>query len=326
MYSRSRYSRRSVLAGLCALPVVVFGAAMGAPVISSALAAASPDISAKNLQKMLAELEASSGGRLGVAASVSNGDKILSYRGNERFPMCSTFKVLAAAAVLRDKTNILEQRIHFAKSDIQPWSPVTEKHLEDGMTVSELCKAMLQHSDNTAANLVLAQLGGPAGLTSIARSFGDTTFRLDRWEVELNTAIPGDARDTATPLAMGRTLNGLLCGNQLKAPARKQLTNWMLGCATGAGRIPAGAPQGWRSAHKSGSGENGTANDVGVLLPPSNPEQAAKACNGKNKPLTVALYLTGSRLTGPENDKILAQATRLVCAAEGLATPLDNMY
>jgi len=164
MYSCSRYSRRSVLAGLCALPVVMFGAAMGAPVISSALAAASPDISAKNLQKMLAELEASSGGRLGVAASVSNGDKILSYRGNERFPMCSTFKVLAAAAVLRDKTNILEQRIHFAKSDIQPWSPVTEKHLEDGMTVSELCKAMLQHSDNTAANLVLALVGRPCGL------------------------------------------------------------------------------------------------------------------------------------------------------------------
>ena len=325
MYSRSRYSRRSVLAGLCALPAVMFGAAMGAPVISSALAAASPDISAKGLQKMLAELEASSGGRFGMAASVSNGDEILSYRGNERFPMCSTFKVLAAAAILRDKPGILEQRIHFAKSDIQPWSPVTEKHLEDGMTVAELCAAMLQHSDNTAANLVLAQLGGPAGLTSIARSFGDTTFRLDRWEVELNTAIPGDARDTTTPLAMCSTLNGLLCGNLLKAPARKQLTDWMMGCATGAGRTPAGAPEGWRSAHKSGSGENGTANDVGVLLPPNNPEQATTR-KGKNKPLVVALYLTGSKLTGPENDKILAQATRLVCAAEGLATPLDNMY
>ncbi len=326
MNSRSRYSRRAVLAGLCALPVAMFGAVMGAPVINCALAAASPEISAKDLQKMLAELEASSGGRLGVAASVSDGGNVLSYRGNERFPMCSTFKVLAAAAVLRDKPDILEQRIHFAKSDIQPWSPVSEKHLEDGMTVTELCAAMLQHSDNTAANLVLALLGGPEGLTSIARSFGDTTFRLDRWEVELNSAIPGDARDTTTPLAMCRTLNGLLCGNLLKAPAKKQLTDWMLGCATGVGRIPAGAPQGWRSAHKSASGENGTANDVGLLLPPSNPEQAAKAHNGKNKPLTVALYLTGSRLTGPGNDKILAQATRLVCAAEGLATPLDNMY
>ena len=124
---------------------------------------------------------------------------------------------------------------------------------------------------------------------------------------------------------MCSTLNGLLCGNLLKAPARKQLTDWMLGCATGAGRTPAGAPEGWRSAHKSGSGENGTANDVGVLLPPNNPEQATTH-KGKNKPLVVALYLTGSKLTGPENDKILAQATRLVCAAEGLATPLDNMY
>lgn len=322
MYSRSRYSRRSVLAGLCALPL----ASMSAAFITCTSAEASPLSAAKekSLQKNLAELEASTGGRLGVAAS-ADGGKVFSYRGDERFPMCSTFKVLAAAAVLRDKPGILEQRIHFAKNDIQPWSPVTEKHLEDGMTVSELCAAMLQHSDNTAANLVLAQLGGPAGLTTIARSFGDTTFRLDRWEVDLNTAIPGDMRDTTTPLAMCRTLNGLLCGNLLKAPARKQLTDWMLACATGAGRIPAGAPQGWRSAHKSGSGENGTANDVGVLLPPDNPEQATTR-KGKNRPLVVALYLTGSKLTGPENDKILAQATRLVCAAEGLATPLDNMY
>ena len=107
MHSRSRYSRRSVLAGLCALPVAMFGAAMGAPVFNCALAAASPDISAKDLPKMLAELEASSGGRLGVAASVSSGGNVLSYRGDERFPMCSTFKVLAAAAVLRDKPDIL---------------------------------------------------------------------------------------------------------------------------------------------------------------------------------------------------------------------------
>lgn len=322
MYSRSRYSRRSVLAGLCALPL----ASMSAAFITCTSAEASPLSAAKekSLQKNLAELEASTGGRLGVAASAEGG-KVFSYRGDDRFPMCSTFKVLAAAAVLRDKPGILEQRIHFAKNDIQPWSPVTEKHLEDGMTVSELCAAMLQHSDNTAANLVLAQLGGPAGLTTIARSFGDTTFRLDRWEVELNTAIPGDMRDTTTPLAMCRTLNGLLCGNLLKAPARKQLTDWMLACATGAGRIPAGAPQGWRPAHKSGSGKNGTANDVGVLLPPGNPEQATTR-KGKNRPRVVALYLTGSKLTGPENDKILAQATRLVCAAEGLATPLDNMY
>ena len=324
MHSRSSYPRRYVLAGLCALPFASLSA--GLIFNSSADAASLAAINGKTLQKKLAELEAASGGRLGVAARSSNGGKSLSYRGDERFPMCSTFKVLAVAALLRDKPGILEQRIHFAQIDIQPWSPVTEKHLEDGMTVAELCAAMLQHSDNTAANLVLAKLGGPQGLTSLARSFGDTTFRLDRWEVELNTAIPGDARDTTTPLAMCNTLNGLLCGNLLKAPARERLTGWMLGCATGAGRIPAGIPQGWRSAHKSGSGENGTANDVGVLLPPSNPDKATKPGKSKGKPLTVAIYLTGSRLTGPENDKILASATRLVCAEEGLAMPLDNMY
>lgn len=323
MPSCFRYSRRNVLAGLCALPFV----SLTSVLIACTSAEAAPPAAARgeSLQKKLAELEAVSGGRLGVAARVSKGGKNLSYRGDERFPMCSTFKVLAAAAVLRDKPGILDQRIHFAKSDIQPWSPVTEKHLEDGMTVADLCAAMLQHSDNTAANLVLARLGGPEGLTAIARTFGDTRFRLDRWEVALNTAIPGDARDTTTPLAMCDTLDGLLCGRLLKAPAQKQLTDWMLGCATGAGRMPAGAPQGWRPAHKSGSGKNGTANDVGVLLP-GNTADTATAHKGKNKTLIVALYLTGSRLTEPENDKILARATRLVCDAEGLATPLDNIY
>ena len=329
MQSHSNCSRRYVLAGLCALPLAMSGLMLGASLANGAsdgVAALAP-ARAEALQKQLAELEAASGGRLGVAARLHKGGKSVSYRGNERFPVCSTFKVLAAAALLRDKPEILGQKIHFSQKDIQPWSPVTEKHIDDGMTVAQLCAAMLQHSDNTAANLVLALLGGPQGLTSLASTFGDTTFRLDRWEVALNSAIAGDERDTTTPLAMCSTLHGLVCGGLLPERAKKQLTDWMLGCATGAGRIPAGTPKGLRVAHKTGSGDNGTANDVGVLLPPIITEGTTpKLLTGTADALTLSLYLTGSRLTGPENDSILAQATRLVCAAEGLATPHDNMY
>lgn len=308
----SSYSRRYVLAGLCALPL------SGIIATLAAAAEAAPNRGAA-LQAEFAKLEATSGGRLGVAARLAKGGKILSYRGDERFPMCSTFKVLSAAAVLRDKPQLLSKRINYTSSDIKPWSPITEKHLEDGLTVAELCVAMLQHSDNTAANLVLAQICGPQGVTAFARSIKDTAFRLDRWEVELNTAIVGDERDTTTPLAMCSTLQGLLCGKLLPANARKQLTDWMLGCATGAGRIPAAAPHGWQTAHKTGSGENGTANDIGVLLPPA--KDSAKAV-----PLVVTIYLTGSKLPGAENDKIIASAARWLCAANGLARPHDNMY
>ena len=305
-------SRRYVLAGLCALPL----SALFAPLAnaSGAEPAQSPALHAE-----FARLEAASGGRLGVAARQVSDGKTLSYRGDERFPMCSTFKVVAAAAILRDKPQMLGQRIHYTQADIQPWSPITEKHIDDGLTVAELCAAMLQHSDNTAANLVLAQLGGPQGLTALARSLGDTTFRLDRWEVELNSAIAGDERDTTTPLAMSNTLQGLLWGQLLPAPGRRQLVEWMLGCATGAGRIPAGMPKGWQAAHKTGSGENGTANDTGLLLPPDTTKKL-------ESPLVVTVYLTGSKLPAADNDKIIAASTRLLCAANGLARPHDNMY
>jgi Beta-lactamase class A len=245
----------------------------------------------------------------------ANGSGGLFHRGGERFPLCSTFKVLAVAAVLRDHAALLDHRIRFTRADIRPWSPVTEKFLHSGLTVAELCKAALQHSDNTAGNLILAQLGGPAALTAFARSLGDTAFRLDRWEVELNAATPGDNRDTTTPAAMCATLNGLVCDDLLPANAALQLRTWMLGCATGATRFPAGAPQGWRVAHKTGGGNNGTANDVGVLLP-----------LGAGTPLVVAAYLTGSVLPAVENDAILAAVARGVCAAEGLAPPREGMY
>ena len=307
-----RCSRRHVLAVLCALPLNLYFAPL-------AMGSVAGPLQGDALQAELAKLEAASGGRLGVASQLGADGKIMSYRGAERFPMCSTFKTLAAAAILRDKPQLLGQRIRFAKGDIQPWSPITEKHLHDGLTVAELCAAMLQHSDNTAANLILAQLGGPQGLTNFARSIGDTTFRLNRWEVELNSALAGDERDTTTPLAMYNTLQTLLCGKLLPEPARKQLTIWMLGCATGAGRIAAAAPKGWQVAHKSGSGDNGTANDIGLLLPPDK-------AGSRSAPLVMSIYLTGSKLTGSDNDKIIASAAGLLCAAEGLARPNDNMY
>ena len=306
-----RCSRRYVLAGLCALPLNLYFASLAAGSVAAPL-------QGDALQAELAKLEAASGGRLGVASQLGADGKILSYRGGERFPMCSTFKTVAAAAILRDKPQLLGQRIRFAKGDIQPWSPITEKHLHDGLTVADLCAAMLQHSDNTAANLILAQLGGPQGLTRFARSIDDTTFRLDRWEVELNSAIDGDERDSTMPIAMCSTLQKLLCGKLLPEPARKQLTIWMLGCATGVGRIAA-APKGWQVAHKSGSGDNGTANDIGLMLPPDK-------AGSRSAPLVVSIYLTGSKLPGSDNDKIIASAARLLCAAEGLARPNDNMY
>jgi beta-lactamase class A len=215
-----------------------------------------------------------------VAAFNTADSRQLLHRADERFPMCSTFKMMASAAVLAKEPALLKKRIQYDKSDLLPNSPVSGKHVADGMTMAELCEAAIQYSDNAAANLLMKQIGGPAAVTAYARSIGDTEFRLDRWETELNSAIPGDPRDTTTPGAMARSLQKLVLGDGLPPAQRKQLKDWLLGNTTGATRIRAGVPADWPVADKTGAGAYGTVNDIAVLWPP-----------GK-APIVLAVYLT----------------------------------
>jgi beta-lactamase class A len=159
-----------------------------------------------DFQNRIAAIETRTGGRIGVTALDTGSGKRLGYRSEERFPMCSTFKFLAAAAVLKrvdEKQDQLDRFIHYDARDILEYAPVTKAHLKDGrMTLRDLCAAAIEQSDNTAGNLLLDVIGGPSGPTNFARSLGDGMTRLDRKEPELNSAIPGDERDTTTPAAM----------------------------------------------------------------------------------------------------------------------------
>ena len=279
-------TRRSFLIVAAALPLL------------PALAAEKGDA----LQR-LSELETTFAGRLGVVAiNTGNGD-VLSYRGDEAFPLCSTFKAMLAAAILQRSVltpELLEKRITYRKSDLVTYSPVTEKHVQDGMTVTELCAATVQYSDNSAANLLLKLLDGPEGLTTFARSIGDQHFRLERWETELNSAIPGDLRDTTTPLAMARSLQRLVIGDALPHMQREQLQAWLRGNTTGATRIRAGVPAAWQVGDKTGTGDYGTTNDVAVLWPP-----------GK-APVVLTVYLTQNSKDASPRNETLAAATRVV--------------
>ena len=218
-----------------------------------------------------ASIERDLKGRLGVAVIDTATGKTGGHRLDERFPMCSTFKaVLAAQALARDarEPGFLERRLRYAKANLVSHSPVTGKHVATGMTVAELCAATVQYSDNTAANALMKELGGPAALTAFTRGIGDTAFRLDRWETELNTAIPGDERDTTTPLAMARTLQKLVLGDALPATQRQRLKDWLLGNTTGDRRIRAAVPAGWQVGDKTGTGAYGVTNDIGLVFPP----------------------------------------------------------
>ena len=255
----------------------------------------------------LAQLEARYGGRLGVAAVNSANGARIGHRAGERFPMCSTFKLLAAAAVLSRVDagrEHLHRRISYGKADLLEYAPVTRSNVHKGfLTVRELCAAAVEHSDNTAANLLLRSIGGPAGVTAYARSLGDALTRLDRNEPSLNDAVAGDPRDTTTPSAMAADVQKLLTGRALSRQSRGDLQSWLFGSTTGAERIRAGIPSNWRVGDKTGSGAHATSNDVAVLYPPG------------RGPIVVAAYYTGSSASSDQRNDVLAEVGRIVSSA-----------
>lgn len=289
------FRRRTLLAS---------GAALLLP--SPLLFAAPATLTVSAAETQLAALEKAAGGRLGVAAWRTDHSTRVSHRADERFPLCSTFKAMLAAAVLArsvSQPGLLDQHVRYEKKDLVTYSPLTEKHLADGMSVADLCAATLQYSDNSAANFLMTLLGGPQAVTAFARSIGNTTFQLERWETALNSAIPGEVRDTASPASMAHSLQQLLLGTSLPAPQRQQLDSWMRGNTTGDKRIRAGVPAGWQVADKTGSGAYGSVNDIGVAYPAS------------GAPLVIAVYYTREQKDAPTNQDIITAATRIVAAA-----------
>jgi beta-lactamase class A len=278
-------------------------AAVSVPIATVWTSWATKGNAAFSAQAQFAKLERTLDGRLGVfALNTANGSQ-LSYHANEYFPMCSTFKVLLVSAILKRSTQsdgLMQQRIRYQQSDLVTYSPITEQHVEEGMTVAALCAAAIQYSDNTASNLLMKILGGPGTVTTFARSIGDRQFRLDRWETALNSAIPGDRRDTSTPNAMGQSLQRLVLGNLLEPHLQVQLRDWLRGNTTGAARIRASVPADWQVGDKTGTGDYGTANDIGVLWPP------------RRAPVAVAIYTTQGEKDAKARNDVIASAARIV--------------
>ncbi len=256
----------------------------------------------------IATINARVGGRIGVAALDTGSGRRLDYRADERFPMCSTFKFLAAAAVLKrvdEKQEQLDRFISYDAKDILEYAPVTKAHLkEGGMTLGALCEAAIEQSDNTAGNLLLDAVGGPEGVTNFARSLGDQVTRLDRKEPDLNSAIPGDDRDTTTPGSMLADMTRIFTGDVLSRSSRRQLEDWLQHNKTGAAMIRAGVPRDWIIGDKTGRGANGATNDIAIMRPPD------------RAPVLLAIYSVGS--TEPANDRAAAIAEVAKMVAESL--------
>lgn len=262
----------------------------------------------------IAAIEARIGGRIGIAALNTDSGKRLDYRAEERFPMCSTFKFLAAAAVLKrvdEGKEKLERFVPYNANDILEYAPVTKEHLkEGGMTLGALCAAAIEQSDNTAGNLLLNAIEGPAGLTNFVRALGDRVTRLDRIEPELNSAIPGDERDTTTPAAISSDMQRLLLGDALSETSRRQLDDWLKRNETGGSMIRAGVPKTWSVGDKTGRGANGATNDIAIMRPPG------------NAPILLAIYSVGSTATADDRVAVIAEVAKLV--AESFVSTAQN--
>ncbi|MCC2975627.1 class A beta-lactamase [Sphingomonas sp. PL-96] len=252
----------------------------------------------------LAAIAGETGGRLGVSVVDTGTGRRLWLDPLSRYPFCSTFKVPLAAAILAkaDRGELdLQRAIRFSQGDLLEYAPEMRKNLSRGeMTIAELCAASVEWSDNAAANLLLPQLAGPAGLTRFLRSAGDSISRLDRVEPELNDYKPGELRDTTTPMAMTTLLAALLTGDVLQSASRKQLADWMVGSRTGDKRLRAGLPKSWRVGDKTGTSGKGQANDIAVAWPPN------------RKPILIACYLDAPGVAPEKADRAIASVGALV--------------
>ncbi|WP_018548723.1 class A beta-lactamase [Streptomyces sp. LaPpAH-108] len=275
-------------------------------------ARAAADSGPDDVTARLRALEREYDARLGVYARNTRTGRTVAYRAGEPFAMCSLFKAFAAAAVLRDHSGHggqcgaecgLDELIHFPPADILSNSEHSEDYLETGMPVRDACALAIRYSDNTAGNLMLRRIGGPAGLTRFFRSLGDEVSRLDRWETDLNTAIPGDPRDTSTPYALGRSLERLTLGSALSAADRRQLVAWLSGNTTSTKRFRAGLPADWTLADKTGTGSYASAHDLGI------------AWTTRRTPVVLTVLTTKAEQDAPVDESLIERTARVLASA-----------
>ena len=252
-----------------------------------------------SMDDLLSRLELQLDARLGVALYFPETGQRIEYHSDERFPLSSTFKMLACAALLHrvdSGQEQLERMVTFTEADLVSYSPVTETRAGTaGMSLAGLCEAALATSDNTAGNLVLQAVGGPDGFTQFMRSIGDDITRLDRWETDLNEARPGDPRDTTTPAAMARATELLVNGHVLTAQSRNQLEQWLTGNTVGDDLLRAGIPRNWTIGDKTGAGGFGSRSIAAIMRPPA------------GKPVIAAIYITQTAASMAQSNAAIAQ-------------------
>ncbi len=304
MHTRARHALVAALATLALIPLAACGQGDASSSSSPSQKATRSKADGKPFEREFKELERKFDARLGVYAVDTGSGREVGYNDGERFAFASTFKALAAGAVLRKYSlSGMDRVIKYSRDDLIANSPVTEKHVETGMTLKALCDAAVRYSDNAAANLLFDALGGPKGLDATLEGLGDHVTRMERRETELSRWSPGSTRDTTTPRALAKDLRAYVLGDVLDKAERSQLTKWLRTNTTGDELIRAGMPGKWVVGDKTGTaGTYGGRNDIAVVWPPD------------GAPIVMAVMSNRSEEDADHDDKLIAEAASVVAS------------
>ncbi|GLU47069.1 class A beta-lactamase [Nocardiopsis ansamitocini] len=298
-----QFTRRvAAVAALALLPLVgcTTPGESSAPVSATTTQTAAPVAFEQEFQQLEADFDA----RLGVYALDTGTDETVAYNADERFAYASTFKALIVGAVLQQNSvDEMEKVVTYSSEDLVPYSPITEQHVDTGMTLLEVSDAAIRYSDNTAANLLFHELGGPSGLGDALKGIGDDVTHVDRLEPDLNEATPGDIRDTSTPQALAGSLEEYTLGDTLPDDKRTILVDMLKGNTTGDELIRAGVPEGWEVGDKTGGGGYGTRNDIAVIWPPN------------DDPIILAVLSSRDEEDAEYDNALIAEATKVAIDA-----------
>jgi len=301
-------TRRAVVAAALAAVLGVAGCAVDgtpAPTTPPPTTSVVQSLDTVDATAEFERLEEAFDARLGVYAIDTGTGRTVEFRADERFAYSSTFKALLAGAVLAETTaEELDQVVTYSADDLVTYSPITEQHVDTGMTLRELADATVRYSDNTAGNLLLAHLGGPEEFGRMLRELGDEVTEPVRWETELNDYTPGDTRDTSTSRALATSLQAYAVGEALSEEDRVVLVDWLIRNTTGDELIRAGVPDGWRVGDKTGAARYGTRNDIGLLWRPEGGD-----------PILVAVLSDRAEADAEFDNGLIAEATAVVVAA-----------
>ncbi|GAF23827.1 beta-lactamase class A [Bacillus sp. JCM 19047] len=265
------------------------------------------EVEEETMEQGFSQLEDRYHAILGVYALHTETGETIASNEEDRFAYASTHKALSVGVLLQQHSlEELDKRVHYNEKDLVTYSPITEQHVETGMTLKELSDASIRFSDNPAANFIFNEIGGPEGFKHALQDMGDQVTEPKRWETELNHWAPGEVSDTSTAKALVETLHGVALGDELDEEKQDLFTDWLVHNTTGDTLIRAGVPKGWQAGDKTGSAVYGTRNDIGIIWPPD------------HAPVVLAVLSHTDEEDGEVDDHLIADATKEVLILLGL--------